>query len=282
MRIASSLSLVFLALFAAPALAAPQSLSATGGGVTATISGDAQERDEEAGILRRVKDLVVTIDSPAPRFRAPLPLCTPDCGQSDDFMSASITLRDLNGDRAPEVLVDRFRDGDVCCSLSTTVLEFNRGVWRSLRPVQFGSFVTLKDADGDGDPDLVGDDPRFFTRFAQRVFGVFLPLRVHRYEGDGTFVDITMALRNDLRKQRAQFIDDARGGPTGVTRASLPAIAALDHLLGEHRRANQRFTAAVKGKRITAKLARRMKAFLKRSGYCAGCAAPAAIDAKLP
>ena len=282
MRLASPLVVIFLAAFAAPASAAPASLSVTGSGVTATISGDAQERDEEAGVLRRVKDLVVTIDSPAPRFRAPLPRCTPDCGEGDDFMSAAITLRDLNGDRAPEVLVDRFRDGDVCCSTSTTVVGFFRGTWESLRPVQFGSFVTLKDADGDGDPDLVGDDPRFFTRFAQRVFGTFVPLRVHRYEGDGTFVDITMALRPDLRKQRAQFIDDARGGPKGVTRASLPAIAALDHMLGEHRKANQRFAAAVRTKRITAKLAKRMKAFLRRSGYCAGCPAPDGVDAKLP
>ena len=282
MRIASPLALILLAVFAAPAAAAPASLSASGGGVTATISGDAQERDTDAQILRRVTDLVVTIDSLGPpRFRAPLPRCIPDCGSGDGFMSASIAVRDLNGDGAPEVLVDRFRDGDVCCSASTTVLGIFDGVWRSLRPVQFGSFVRLEDADGDGDPDLVGDDPRFFTRFAQRVFGLFLPLRVHRYEGNGRFTDITMALRPALRQQRAEFLDARRGTPKGVERAALPAIMALDHLLGQHRLAERRLRAAVARNRISARLAKRIRRFLKRSGYCAGCAAPEGIDARL-
>ena len=282
MRIASSLSLVFLALFAASASAAPQSLSASRGGVTATISGEAQEKDTESQVLRRMSALTVEVTGGGTAFSGPLPACKPDCGDGDAFMSATVAVRDLDGDGSPEVLVDRFRDGDVCCSTSTTVLDVLGGAWRSLKPLQFGSYVRLEDADGDDDVDLVGDDPRFFTRFAVRALGTFLPLRVHRYEGDGRFVDVTMALRPALRAQRTDFLSALKGAPKGVTRAALPAIAAVDHLLGEHRKAGRRIGAAVRRGRISASLATRMRRFLKRSGYCAGCAAPAAIDARLP
>lgn len=283
MRFASPLALVFLALFAGSAGAAERSITVSRGGVTATIRGDAESREPRIGILRGVKDLTVKVESAgAVAFDGALPACRPDCGESFGGTAAELRIRDLDGDGTQEVLVDRFISGDICCSDSTTVVALLGGAWTALRPVRFGSAADLKDMDGDGDPDLVGDDPRFFTRFAPRVLGVFLPLRVHRYEGNGVFADITMALRPQLRAQRKEFLSYLPGTPKGVTRAALPSIAALDHLLGEHGRAARRFSAAVRAGRISSAMAGRMKRFLKRSGYCAGCAAPATIDAKIP
>ena len=251
-------------------------------GVTAVLRGDALEHDREAGVLRRVRDLTVSVEGAGASITTTLPTCAVDCGERERFTSATLAVRDLDGDGVGEVLVDRFVDGSVCCSDSTTVLDLFGGRWEALRPVVLGSFYTVRDLDSDGVPELVGDDQRFFTRFAPRVFGVFLPLRVHRYRSDGTFVDVTMALRPQLRDQRAEYLRELRAAPKVATRAILPAIVALDHLLGSHALGEHRLRANVRAHRIGPRLARAMRRFLKRAGYCAGCPAPAVVHARLP
>lgn len=270
MRTARALlvALVASGAAAAEAHAVPAELRDGDAGVTAILRGDAEEHDRTAGVLRRVRGLTVEVSSPGVRRVIRLPPCRPDCLERDGLMSATLHVVVLDSAALPEVLVERFADGTVCCTLSLTVLRLSGGTWSALPPMRPGSSYRLRDVGGSAAPEIIGDDARF--AFGPRVLGVFAPLRVWRYR-DGAFTDVTRAERALLRVSRRELLRDLRRMPRLAVPAVLPAVLATDHLLGAHRTAERRLRDHVRRRRISAAEGRRIRRFLRRTGYCRGC-----------
>jgi len=184
-------------------------------------------------------------------------IVVPDEGGTPPGESA-VKVADLDGDGDPEVLVDTWSGGAHCC-LTTRLLTWDGTgyqpkdiAWRDV------SYV-LRDADGDGRPELVGSDPRFaeaFTSFAGSAF----PPRVLRVD-KGATTDVTRAfgalVRADakarLRTLRlARRHDDVRG--------DLAAYVADEYLLGR----GSVGTAEVDRRRRHGQVRKDFKAYLLR------------------
>jgi hypothetical protein len=143
-------------------------------------------------------------------------IVVPDAEIRDGSASA-VKVADLDGDGEPEVLVDVFSGGAHCC-LTTRLLSWDgTGYtptdldWRDLG-------YTLKDADGDGRPELVGNDPNFSAAFTAFAGSAFPPLIFHVEHGK--LVDVTRAFPQLVRADAATQLkllrklkrtDDARG-----------------------------------------------------------------------
>lgn len=278
-RLALSITLLALAL---PATAAADAVSVTtaDGGVTATLRADGTDQPGDR-VLERIGRPVLEIarDGRTVRRASPVARCRPDCGEREGIAGASLYVRDLDGDGEPEVVVDRWMSGSVCCTGSTTVHRLDDGAYAAVRPKRMGSRYRLRDLDSDGVPELVSDDPRFFTRFAPRVFGSFLPIRVHRYRW-GRFTEVTAEHPGAVRADRATLIDllrrhehrldrgiRSRAENRGVVRSLLPALVADDRTLGERRTGRARLRRAVSRGDVSRRYVRRVSRFLRRAGY---------------
>jgi hypothetical protein len=188
-------------------------------------------------------------------------IVVPDEPGADPGTSA-VKVADLDGDGEPEVLVDTFSGGAHCC-VTTRLLTFD-GTGYAPKDIAWRDVgYVLRDADGDGRPELVGYDPRFseaFTYFAASAF----PARVLQAD-HGAVLDVTKkfpaVVRADAKERlrdlrRAKKRDDIRG--------LLAAYVADEYSLGrgatgraevDHQRRKGRVTKAYKTlllKRLTA------------------------------
>ncbi|MCW3021192.1 MAG: hypothetical protein JWR30_514 [Conexibacter sp.] len=155
-------------------------------------------------------------------------IVAPDGGA--DPATSAVKVADLDGDGEPEVLVDTFSGGAHCC-LTARVLTFN-GTGYTPTDVAYGDVgYALKDADGDGRPELVGYDPRFssvFTAFAGSAF----PPQVLQID-KGTTVDVTRRFPNLVRTDAQRRLRDVRGARrSDDIRGLLAAYVADQYLLG--------------------------------------------------
>jgi hypothetical protein len=143
-------------------------------------------------------------------------IVVPDAEIRDGSASA-VKVADLDGDGEPEVLVDVYSGGAHCCLTMRLLIWNGTGYtptdtdWRDLG-------YTLKDADGDGRPEIVGRDSAFaaaFTAFAGSAF----PPQILRLER-GRLFDVTREfpalVGADAAKQLKQLrklkrTDDVRG-----------------------------------------------------------------------
>jgi hypothetical protein len=231
----TALAITAIGLVATPAASADEagspagSITAASGATSATLSWTSGEyggvATPQLTITRAGTPYTVSITD----------LCEVGCHLvADDAHTApgtsNLKVADLDGDAEPEVLVDAFSGGAHCC-VSTRVLTFDGSAYRALDLFWGDLSYTLRDADGDGRPELVGMDPRFsgaFTAFAASAF----PVSVLQIE-HGAQVDVTrrfpaliakqaVSLRRDLR--RLAVDDDGRG--------ILAAYVADEYLLG--------------------------------------------------
>jgi hypothetical protein len=141
-----------------------------------------------------------------------------------------VKVADLDLDGEPEVLVDTFSGGAHCC-LTTRVLTWD-GTGYQPRDVAWRDVgYALRDADGDGRPELVGADPRFsavFTAFAASAF----PPRVLQVE-KGATVDVTRRFPKLVRADARVRLRDLRKARRGAdVRGTLAAYVADQYLLG--------------------------------------------------
>lgn len=272
--------LLLIALAApATATAAPTELKAAQGQVAATLRGDAQENRD--GLLVDVGPTTLEIARAGAIVRAATPLapCRPQCGEREGSATASVYVRDLDGDAEPEVVVDRWRTGTVCCTGSLTVHRFNAGAYEAVAPQRLGSKYRLRNLDADAAPEIISDDRRFFTRFAPRVFGAYLPIRIHAYRA-GRFTDVTRAYPAVVREDREQLAKllarhqrrldrgiRSKAENRGVIRALLPALLADDRMLGARKNADARLRRAVRRRDVSRRYAARVRTFLRRAGY---------------
>jgi subtilisin-like proprotein convertase family protein len=191
-----------------------------------------------------------------------------------------VTVRDLDGDGEPEVLVDLYTGGAHCCSY-TVILRYEGDTYRGTVALWGDPGYSLQDLDRDGRPELVTADDRFayaFTFYAAS----FLPLRVESYD-HGTLTDVTSRFPSLVRAEAsslwAEYLKERRSRENDL-RGVLAAWLADEYRLGRADEGWQRIEAAYRRGELSAprvdplwpagrKYVRALRIFLAELGYAA-------------
>ena len=226
-----------LAGLALPASAAAQERTvetATSGDVTAELS--YLERRRGSGQFRftefrdfRVRVLragQVLYDKPIGKP------CQQFCSPTESALTRKhVGLRDLNGDGDPEAIVDLFTGGSSCCVFVYAYgFDAAANVYRRARLDTGGGFV-VRDRDGDGVLELVGDDFRFRGLFTCGACGS-RPIRIWHY-GLRRFEVVTPSFPAQIRtharrmKRIYERVRHRRDAPVFVKGALTPYAADL-------------------------------------------------------
>lgn len=179
-----------------PAFALHKDEVATSGNTTATFSYDYKK--SRYGIYD-VEALHMAIDRAGQRL-FDQDLAT-NCAGSCDWPAAigaegvqSVTVRDLDGDGEPEVLVDFFTGGANCCFYSESWRydeATNTYIQEHLQPTGLSFEYVLKDLNHDGVPEFRSLDYRFAYKYGSNV-DTPRPLRIYDWDA-GKLVDVTLA-----------------------------------------------------------------------------------------
>lgn len=180
-----ALALAALAL-AAPALSAPPKETASGGAVRAELSYTKISGTEARDLrLKIVRAGTTVLDG---RLR----LNCLDCGAVPLKVVGltSLRVRDLDGDREPEVLLDLYTGGAHCCFVTAFYRYDPSGPRYARTEHDFGDAgFRLRDLDRDGSPELESSDAAFAYAFASFADSVF-PVQIWRYR-QGRLADVT-------------------------------------------------------------------------------------------
>jgi hypothetical protein len=190
-------------------------------------------------------------------------IVVPDDG--GDPATSMVKVADLDADGEPEVLVDTFSGGAHCC-VTARLLTWN-GTGYTPKDISYGDVgYTLKDADGDGRPELVGYDPRFsaaFTAFAASAF----PPQVLQVTA-GTTVDVTRAFPGVIRADAKLRLRDLRKAKRrDDVRGVLAAYVADQYLLGKGKVGTAEIDRQRRAGRVSAAFKRLLLRKLKGWGY---------------
>jgi subtilisin-like proprotein convertase family protein len=144
----------------------------------------------------------------------------------------ALRVRDLDGDREPEVVADFYSGGAHCCSY-TLVYRYEHGTYAKTMAWWGNPGARLVDLDHDGRPEFRSGDDRFayaFTAYAASAW----PVRIWHYE-HGRMRDVTRSfpasIAADARALRRLY-DSARRPPYREVRGVLAAWVADELLLG--------------------------------------------------
>ena len=190
------LAVVLILVVAAPASAASRTETSTAGQVTATFTYDYKKTSFGSYDF---SNLHVAIDHAGARLvdQDVADVCDACEGWPADMASKgtqSVTVRDLDADDEPEVLVDLFSGGANCCWYSISY-RFDEGqnkyIAKVLRPGLSFPYV-LKDIDKNGIPEFRSVDYRFAYKYGSNA-DTPRPLRIFNWGPGGTLVDVTVA-----------------------------------------------------------------------------------------
>jgi hypothetical protein len=162
--------------------------------------------------------------------------------------SSIVKVVDLDGDGQPEVLVDVFSGGAHCCT-TTRAFTWDGTGYQPTDIEWADAEYAVQDANGDGRPELVGQDASFayaFTSYADSAF----PPRVLQVD-HGKVVDVTRKFPKLVRAHASKLLKALRkAGKDSDVRGVLAAYVADEWLLGrggsvgkaeiEHQRAKGR------------------------------------------
>jgi hypothetical protein len=265
----------------AVAALAPVTVTASSGPVTArmTATGAASTTTISSAVGLRVtvaRDGIIAFD-------AGLRPCRFGCSTDDPTGArfAELKLEDLDGDGEPEVLVDRSDGFNPCCTLETAILRRDpaTGFYGELDR-HWGASYRVADLDHRPGAELLTGDLRFYERFAPRVAGFQLPVKILRLSGP-RLVDVTRAFPARVRRHArslsrlirstAAIADGRRPGNRTLARAGLmpqlAAYAAEERMLGRRAVGDRRVTREVRRGHVSAGFRRALMGFLARSGY---------------
>jgi hypothetical protein len=185
--------MLWLAAAAAPARADEQ--TASGGPVTATFSFSSAREFAGADAMQ----LTIT------RNGQQLYAGHPQVGDCDHFHACgpgagpdrnSVSVRDLDGDGEPEVLLDLYWGGAHCCFFAN-VYSFDGTGYRAVSHDFADAGYRLADLDHDGRPEFVSADARFAYQFAAFAFSLF-PVQIWSFR-HGAFADATSRFPGRIR-----------------------------------------------------------------------------------
>src|SRR3954447_12908465 len=272
-------SLAALLVLAAPAGAqvAAGTKSLSEGQVTATLTWQASEIFADHPRLKIVRAGATAFDGRLEaRCRA--------CNYLADADSA-LTIRDLDGDGEPEVLVDTWSGGAHCCTI-TPIFRWDGvgGVGYRRLTGFFGNVgYSLDDLDGDGRPEFVTEDDSFAYEFTAYAFSAF-PLRVLDYgtdrSGRTALRDVSAGYEGRIEEEAAGFRKDVpKYGRDGDPRGVIAAYVADLYRLGRKAQANAYLNSALRRGPLPSpapgpdiwpsqrKYIRELRKFLKKHGY---------------
>jgi hypothetical protein len=156
-------------------------------------------------------------------------------GGLEGSRASSLTLRDLDGDGAMDVLVDLYTGGAHCCAV-TALYRWDAAAarYRRLVHVWGDPGYRLVDAGHDGRLEFLSADDRFAYAFCAYVCSV-MPVQVWRLE-DGRLADVTREfpdlVRRDLKRVRRSLRRARTHDASGYAlKGVLPALCADQYLL---------------------------------------------------
>ena len=188
----------------------------------------------------------------------------------------SLTVRDVDGDGEPEVIVDFFTGGAHCCTSTDITYWTSSGYRTRWRDWGNGGYV-LKQLDGRGPLEWVARDDRFAYRFEAYAFSG-LPVKVARLSV-GRFLFVTDRFKSTLRADAAeQWKSYLRVRKEGHGRGFAAAWAADQYRLGrrsqalrtlrsEARRGNLRGDKLITGAGSAAQFIAQLDSKLRRWGF---------------
>jgi hypothetical protein len=270
-------ALLAMLVFAVPAAAATKTETASSGQTSATF---AYNYKKTRFGTYDFSNLHVTIDRGGVRL---VDQTVEDAWPADQGANGatSITVRDLDADDEPEVLLDLYSGGANCCwySLSWRFDENqNKYMKKTLRPGLSFPY-TLKDIDKNGIPEFRSVDYRFAYKYGSNA-DTPRPLRIFNWDR-GRLVDVTVAFPRlaeldaaDMYKGYLHFrkVKDAN------VRGLLAAYLADSYRAGNGRVAWRRVVAAYRRGDVDAKFKGdvgphgkaflvSVRKFLKKLGY---------------
>jgi len=218
------------ALWCAPAALAgdPGRITDTEGNVTALLEWDGAEvgiSNPRLSVTRAGTRYDLTI----------VDICDVGCilvenEAGDQPGTSMLDAADLDGDGEPEVIVSTFSGGAHCC-LTARVLTWDGTGYQPLDIAWGDVGFRLDDVDGDGRPELVGQDPVFSAAFTAYAASAFPPLVLH--VDHGRTVDVTRSFPKVVRADAASRLKDLRKARRGDDiRGLLAAYVADEYLLG--------------------------------------------------
>jgi hypothetical protein len=241
-----------LALLAAPVAAQAETETATSGPVTATFV-----YTSENGSFP-YKDLVLRI-SRGGVAAADVPVSSPDCADvcwpGGYGERGSVSVRDLNADGEPEVILDLFSGGAHCCSISQ-IYSFDptsgptQPRYTSIEHNFADPGYRFTDRERDGIPEFSSSDGRFAYALSSYA-GSGVPVQIWRFTGEG-LVDVTKEypklIAKDSRYWWKIYRKYARRTSPNNDRAlgALAAWAGDEYLLGHGRKVQRELRAALR------------------------------------
>ncbi|MBN1527755.1 MAG: hypothetical protein JW895_01755 [Thermoleophilaceae bacterium] len=231
-------AIAVLALAVPAALAEPVTESVTRDNVSAELSYERDGQDYGDFHVKITHDGAVLWDKRLPAG------CKDPCGVRPAYVVSdkdSVRLRDLDGDRDPEVIVDLFTGGAHCCLVST-IYWFEEGG---------GKYTPVRRDWKDAGYRFAGSrlrsrDARFAYRFASYAES-YLPVQIFEFR-EGALRDVTRKHRRILRKDATRayrLYRQQRSRPGINLRGVLAAYAADRYRLGQRRGARAVLRAAV-------------------------------------
>ena len=182
----------------------------------------------------------------------------------------SVSVRDLDGDAEPEVVLDLYWGGAHCCWYSQLYRWLPReGTYRALVHIWGNQPYRLRDLDGDGTPELVAHDDRFAYAFASFADSSW-PIRILRYRS-GRLTVVTRAFPGAIKRDAARqwrMAQRTRRANEGI----LAAWAAEECLLGASQKAFATLgrlgrQGRLRGDERPAAFLAHLRRFLRRTGY---------------
>jgi subtilisin-like proprotein convertase family protein len=189
-----------------------------------------------------------------------------------------LTIRDLDGDGEPEVLLDLYTGGAHCC-FYTVILRYDGHRYRGSVGFWGDPGYELRDLDRDGRPEFITADDRFAYAFTSYA-GSVLPILIHRYD-HGALADVTNEYPSLVRAEAThlwrEYLRDHRRRDADV-RGLLAGWLADEYRLGRQDEGWRQIEAAYRRGELSAprvdpiwpagrKYLTALRAFLVKNGY---------------
>ena len=253
--------------------------TAAGGNVTATLSYDERTHFDlpQDSRLR----LSITRGGTGAFSGAPGTASGP-CGHGDvqcTVSSGALTVRDIEGNGEPDVILDLYTGGAHCCSVLQVYAWDPATMTYTVTGHDFGDpGARITDLAGDGHLEFESADDRFAYEFGAFAFSG-LPMQIWRFSGH-RFVDVTRqfpaAVTADARSQYNSFLSGAKQS-AGL--GFLAAWAADEDLLGQQALVSRTLAAQLRAGRLRSidghiwpggrRFIARLQRFLRHTGYSA-------------
>jgi hypothetical protein len=185
--------------------------------------------------------------------------------------AGSLVVRDLDGDRDPEVLLRLYGSGAHCCAITVVYSYRPGGFVRFARVWDNYAEYRLADLDHDRIPEFVSADGRFC--FSCSYPNVAFPLQVWHFR-HGRLVDVTRRFPGGIRRNARSWLESYRAfsrvGRREEGHPSLDAYVADMALLGEVDRGWRAVRAAGRRGELgrhPGRYLRGLRRYLERKGY---------------